>query len=138
MAGVMFVSQRAAKLTLSQKSLLFGPALPPDVRRGLCPAVRSYFGAMPLVRAFPDLLGHRPHHTQAKVIVAGKGDRRELTTDDEGFFQSNIQPGWYVITISHYGFQTRKLKLYLKPDVVTPLNVTLYPPSFKCPQGKIC
>ena len=63
--------------------------------------------------------------TQAKVIVAGKSDRRELTTDDEGFFQSNIQPGWYVITVSHYGFQTRKLKLYLKPDVVTPLNVTL-------------
>ena len=76
--------------------------------------------------------------TQAKVIVAGKGDTRELTTDDEGFFQSDLQPGWYVITISHDGFQTRKLKLYLKPDVVTPLNVTLDLPSVKCPQGKIC
>jgi hypothetical protein len=76
--------------------------------------------------------------TQAKVIVSGKGDRREFTTDDEGFFQGDLKPGWYLITISHYGFQTRKLKLYLKPDVVTALNVTLSLPSFACPKGKIC
>jgi hypothetical protein len=79
--------------------------------------------------------------TQAKVIVEGKRDRQEFTTDEEGFFQGNVQPGWYVITVSHYGFETRKLKLFLKPDVVTPLNVTLTLPgykSYKCPKGTIC
>src|SRR5205085_9322789 len=63
--------------------------------------------------------------TQAKVIVVGKRDQQEFVTDEEGFFQGDLQPGWYVVTISHYGFSTRKFKLFLKPDVVTPLNVTL-------------
>lgn len=76
--------------------------------------------------------------TQAKVIVAGEHDKRELTTDDEGFFQGSVQPGWYVITVSHYGFETRQFKLFLKADVVTPLNVTLNVRSSKCPKGQIC
>ena len=58
--------------------------------------------------------------TQAKVVVAGERDRHELTSDEEGFFQGNLDPGWYVITVSHYGFETRQLKLFLKADVVTP------------------
>lgn len=75
---------------------------------------------------------------QAKVIVAGERDRRELTTDEEGFFQGNVEPGWYVITVSQYGFETRQFKLLLKADVVTPLNVTLNVRSAKCPKGQIC
>ena len=75
---------------------------------------------------------------QAKVIVAGEGARQELTTDEEGFFQVNVQPGWYVITVSHYGFETRQFRLFLKADVVTPLNVTLNVRSSKCPKGQIC
>jgi uncharacterized membrane protein len=76
--------------------------------------------------------------TQAKVVVAGERDRRELTTDEEGYFQGNVEPGWYVITISHYGFETRQFRLLLKTDVVTPLNVTLNVRSDKCPKGQIC
>ncbi len=75
---------------------------------------------------------------QAKVIVAGEGIKQELTTDEEGFFQASVQPGWYVITISQYGFETRQFKLFLKADVVTPLNVTLNVRSSKCPKGQIC
>ena len=75
---------------------------------------------------------------QAKVIVAGERERRELTTDEEGFFQGDVPPGWYVITVSHYGFETRQFKLFLKADVVTPLNVTLNVRSSKCPKGLIC
>ena len=75
---------------------------------------------------------------QAKVIVAGDRDRRELTTNEEGFFQGNVEPGWYVITVSHYGFETRQFKLLLKADVVTPLNVTLKVLNAKCPKGQIC
>ena len=74
----------------------------------------------------------------AKVIVAGERDRWELTTDQEGFFQGNVEPGWYVITVSAYGFETRQFKLLLKADVVTPLNVTLNVRSAKCPKGQIC
>ena len=76
--------------------------------------------------------------TQAKVTVAGEHDRRELTTDEEGFFQGSLQPGWYEITVSHEGFQTRKFKLFLTSDVVTPLNVTLNVWTSKCPKGQIC
>lgn len=76
--------------------------------------------------------------TQARVIVAGESERQELTTDEEGFFQGNVKPGWYVITISHFGFETRQVKLFLKADVVTPLNVTLNVRSGKCPKGQIC
>ena len=76
--------------------------------------------------------------TQAKVIVAGERERRELATDEEGFFQGDVQPGWYLITVSHYGFETRQFKLFLKADVVTPLNVTLNVRSSKCPKGQIC
>src|ERR1044072_9774041 len=76
--------------------------------------------------------------TEAKVIVAGENDRRELTTDQERYFQGNVKPGWYVITVSHFGFETRQFKLFLKADVVTPLNVTLYVRSSKCPKGQIC
>jgi hypothetical protein len=75
---------------------------------------------------------------QAKVIVAGERDRRELTTDEEGFFQSNVEPGWYVITVSQQGFEPRQFKLFLKADVVTPLNVTLDVRSSRCPKGQIC
>ena len=75
---------------------------------------------------------------QAKVIVAGDRERKELTTDEEGFFQGDVQPGWYVITVSQYGFETRQFKLFLKADVVTPLNVTLNVRSDKCPKGQIC
>jgi|ERR1043165_4947821 uncharacterized membrane protein len=75
---------------------------------------------------------------QATVIVAGEGDRQELSTDEEGFFQGNVKPGWYVITVSHFGFETRQFKLFLKADVVTPLNVTLNVRSSKCPKGQIC
>jgi len=76
--------------------------------------------------------------TQAKVIVAGERDRRVLTTDEEGFFQGSLQPGWYEITVSHEGFQTRKFRLFLKADEVTPLNVALNVSTGKCPKGQIC
>ena len=79
--------------------------------------------------------------TEAKVLVVGSHDRRELITDEEGFFHGDLKPGWYVITVSHYGFRTRKLKLFLKPDVVTPVNIVLTVPSQKigkCPKGAIC
>jgi hypothetical protein len=75
---------------------------------------------------------------KAKLIISGERDRRELTTDEEGFFQGNVEPGWYVITVSQYGFETRQFRLLLKADVVTPLNVTLNVRSVKCPKGQIC
>lgn len=75
---------------------------------------------------------------QARVIVAGERDRRELTTDEEGYFQGSLEPGWYVITVSHTGFETRQFRLFLKADVVTPLNVTLSVWTGKCPKGQIC
>jgi hypothetical protein len=79
--------------------------------------------------------------TEAKILVAGKRDTKEFATDEEGFFQGDLKPGWFIITISHYGFRTRKFKMFLKPDVVTPLNVTLTVGSQKigkCPKGAIC
>ena len=85
------------------------------------------------------VVDHQPARiTQAKVLVVGERDRKELTTDEEGFFQGNVEPGWYVITVSHYGFESRQFKLLLKADVVTPLNVTLYVRTGKCPKGQIC
>jgi hypothetical protein len=79
--------------------------------------------------------------TQAKILVVGKRDKKEFVTDDEGFFQGNLQPGWYTITVSHYGFRSRKFRLFLKPDIVTPVNVILTVPDQKigkCPKGAIC
>ena len=63
--------------------------------------------------------------TTAKILITGRGLSREVTVDEEGFFQIDLPQGNYRVTITANGFRTARRNVFVKSNAVTALNVQL-------------
>jgi len=61
----------------------------------------------------------------AKILIVGKGIKRETIADEEGYFQLDLPQGRYVVTVSANGFRSARRNIFVKSNSVMVLNVKL-------------
>jgi len=74
---------------------------------------------------------HDARINKAKILIVRKDFKREVVTDEEGFFQIDLPEGTYLISASAYGFgPVNRKRIYIKANAVIAINLKLWPKAF--------
>lgn len=75
------------------------------------------------------------------IILENKSFKKEITVDQEGFYEVEVPAGTYLVKAQGPGSRQSRVKIAILPDATRTLNIMLeYLPQkpVRCPKGALC